>query len=204
MPSKAGDLILMIKNIVIRFLRRNEFESNALRHLYRKWYGVDVGLYSYGCFDFSRIPRGTKVGRYCSFAPTCSIFPRNHGLDYLALHPYLYNSVLGLVAGDTISNKPCVIEDDVWIGHNATITANVRTVGRGAVIAAGSVVTRDVPRYAIVAGNPARTLKYRFSQETISCVEASEWWLLDKSALAKLIRSNPEMIFSPEKYFEKN
>ncbi len=64
-----------------------------------------------------------------------------------------------------------VVEDDVWIGHGATIIAGV-TVGRGSVIAAGAIVTRDVPRYAIVAGVPARVIKMRFTHDEIQQHEA--------------------------------
>lgn len=190
--------------MLIKLLKRNEFESKHLRKVFKKKFKITVGLYSYGCFDIGRIPQGTIIGRYCSLAPTCYIFSRNHGIKFLSLHPYLYNSSLGLIPEDTINNIPCEIEDDVWIGHNATITPSVTKIGRGSIIAAGSVVTQDIPRYAIYAGNPAKLLKYRFDEETINKIEASKWWELDKDELSELIKNNGPMTYNPEQYYAQN
>jgi acetyltransferase-like isoleucine patch superfamily enzyme len=192
----------MLKQRLIKILRRREFDSKLLRKLFSRWYGVEIGMYSYGCFDPVRVPPGTRIGRYCSFSMTCQFFTRNHGTKYLALHPYLYNASLGLVEQDTIMHRPCVVEDDVWIGHNATITAGAGRLGRGAVIAAGTTVTRDVPPYAIVAGNPGRVIKYRFSPHVIEKIETTRWWEQDKAHLARLLREQPELVFNPERYFE--
>lgn len=191
----------MLKSALIKILRRRQLESRLLREMFRAWYGIDVGMYSYGCFDPARIPRGTVIGRYCSFSNTSHIFSRNHGVKYASLHPYLYNAALGLVQQDTIENGGCVIDDDVWVGHGVTITPGVNRVGRGAVIAAGAVVTRNVPAYAIVGGNPARIIKYRFGKEIIEKIEASRWWELEKEGFAKLLKNNPDFLFKPEKYF---
>ena len=68
-----------------------------------------------------------------------------------------------------------VIEDDVWIGSNSVILSGVK-IGRGAVIGAGSIVTKNVPKYAIVAGNPAKVIKMRFNDEEISKLEKLKWW----------------------------
>ena len=76
---------------------------------------------------------------------------------------------------DYISKGNVIIEEDVWIGSNAVILSGVR-IGRGGVVAAGSIVTKNVPRYSIVAGNPAKVIKYRFDEETIRKLESSEWW----------------------------
>lgn len=192
-----------MKNCLVSYLKRNQFESVMLRWLFRRWYDIDVGQYSYGCFDPARFPSGLKIGRYCSFATTCNFFSRNHGLDFISLHPYLYNSNLGIVKKDTIQQRQCRIEDDVWVGHNAIILPSVGKVGRGAVIAAGSVVTKDVPRYAIVAGNPAKVIRYRFNENVIKQIENSAWWMLDKKKISNLIKSNPMMMFEPEKFYEQ-
>lgn len=192
----------MFKNIYIKFLLRQEFESLRLRKLFSKRFRIEVGLYSYGCFDTTRIPVGTKIGRYCSFSKTCYFFSRNHGLKYISLHPYLYNAALGMVARDTIEHQSCVVEDDVWIGHNAIITASVMRIGRGAVIAAGATVTRNVPPYAIIAGNPGNIIKYRFDPIIIEKIEATRWWEKSKLELKQLISEMPDLIFTPEQYFE--
>jgi acetyltransferase-like isoleucine patch superfamily enzyme len=71
--------------------------------------------------------------------------------------------------------EPVVIGNDVWIGTGAIILRGL-SVGDGAVIGAGAVVTKDVPPYAIVAGNPARVIKYRFEEAVIKRIQASKWW----------------------------
>lgn len=184
----------------IRWLKRTtarEMESERLRRRFRERYGVEVGLYSYGCFDPRRIPAGTTIGRYCSFAPTAHIFNADHGLGFLSLHPYLYNPACGVVERETISRHACRVGDDVWVGHNATVLASVRRIGRGAVIAAGAVVTRDVDPYAIVAGVPATTRRLRFDPATIERIEASRWWELDRDRLRALIRDDPDFVYRP-------
>lgn len=184
--------------IVVRLLKKNEFESIWLRKIFSYFYGIDIGVYSYGCFDIKRVPRGTKIGRYCSFASTGIIFARNHGLQYMSLHPYLYNSTLGVVKEDLIPIKSCVISDDVWLGHNSIILPGVNYIGRGAVIGAGAVVTKDVPAYAVVAGSPAKIIKYRFSKKGISAIENSHWWEMEKDELSDFLVSHPGMCFRLE------
>jgi len=191
-------IITLIERLLIKF---NQLESRLLRLLYYRRYDVKIGMYSYGCFDNSRVPRGTRIGRYCSIAYTAYIFAKNHSLDYISLHPYFYNPSVALVEVPFRGSTQCRVEDDVWIGHNAIITPNVNFVGRGSVIGAGSVVTKNVPRYAIVAGNPAKIIRYRFSPETILLIEASQWWLMTKEQLKVFISSNPGFAFDPKTSF---
>lgn len=179
-------------------LRRREMSSRLLRLSLMKFHGVSVGMYSYGCFDPKRIGRGTSIGRYCSFASTSYRFNGNHGLQFLSLHPYLYNIRLGMVNKEMIVRSHCVIEDDVWLGHAALILPKVKLIGRGSVIAAGAVVTKDVPKYAIVAGNPAKVIKYRFDAATIERIENTRWWLKSKDEIAMMINENPELLYRPQ------
>jgi len=203
--------MLKLKNILMRrfygiiwrLLQRNEMTSYFLRKLRVQVFDVEVGLYSYGCFDPKRIANGTTIGRYCSFSSTCFRFNGNHGMNFLALHPYLYNTRLGMVKKESIVRTHCTIEDDVWVGHAAIILPNVKIIGRGAVIAAGAVVTKDVPRYAVVGGNPAKIIKYRFDQETIEKIEASKWWMLDMNSLSQLIKDKPELVYDPARTFRR-
>jgi len=186
----------------LRKMMRDEFEGAELRRHFVERYGISVGLYSYGCFDPARIARNTQIGRYCSFAPTAYVFNGNHGLSFLSLHPYLYNPALGVVEKETIQRTVCVFEDDVWVGHNAIVLPSVRRVGRGAVIAAGAVVTRDIPPYAIVAGNPATVKRYRFEPDVIAQIESTRWWTLSRVELAAWVREKPDLVYGPQRYFQ--
>lgn len=173
-----------------------ELTSEPLRGHYATL-GVKVGLYSYGCFGLRRVPAGVTIGRYCSFAPTAQIFLRNHGVPYLGLTANLYNAQLGVVEHDTLPYARMAIGHDVWIGHNATLLAGVGSVGRGAVVAAGAVVTRAVPPYAIVAGCPARVIRMRFDEATIALIEATRWWEGTPDDLRALVRDRPDLVFTP-------
>lgn len=191
-----------IHKIILKFYRRNEFESENLRKFFLKNYETQIGLYSYGCFDPKRIPRKTVIGRFCSFSPTCYFFNGNHPLHTITTHPYIYNPTLNLVTKENIKRTPCVVCDDVWIGHNAVILPSVDKIGRGAIVAAGAVVTKNVPPYAVLAGNPAKIMKYRFEKSVIKKIEESRWWEMSLDQLKKTMQENPSFIFTPEEYFE--
>ncbi|MBO9616383.1 MAG: CatB-related O-acetyltransferase [Dyadobacter sp.] len=171
-----------LKKVVFKVLRRREMDSDLLRELFQIQYRVAVGKYSYGCFDPERIPAGTQIGRYCSFGPGVRIFNGNHGINWASTHPYLYNPRLGYVEQERISRNALVIGDDVWIGANAIILPNVGSIGTGAVIGAGAVVTKDVPAFAIVAGNPATFIRSRFEQKHQEAILNSGIFNLPKDA----------------------
>ncbi|WP_051287228.1 CatB-related O-acetyltransferase [Algoriphagus mannitolivorans] len=117
-----------------------------------------------------------KVGKYCQIGRDVAFHPTNHPIDYLTTY---INSQL--FKGDLKSlktEKPILIGNDVWIGQGVIVLSGV-TVGDGAILAAGSVVTKDVEPYTIVAGNPARPIRKRFSEEIIQELLALQWW--DKS-----------------------
>ena len=187
----------LIEKLRIRWLLRDEYESTALRRHFAQRWGVEAGLYSYGCFDPWRVPRRTRIGRYCSFAKTARILDANHPIAALSTHPFLYEARFGITESDRIDPPWLEISDDVWISHNATIAPGCKAIGRGAIIGAGAVVTHDVPAYAIMAGLPARKLRDRFDAETIAAIEASRWWDMDKAALRDLVRRNPAAAYAP-------
>lgn len=197
-------MLNLLNRLRLKRMLRNQFESKELRDYFFKQYQIQVGMYSYGCFDSVRIAKGTQIGRYCSVSSTAYIFNGNHGLSFLTLHPYVYNTALGLVKEETILRTKCVIEDDVWLGHNSIITPNVTLIGRGAVVAAGAVVTKNVPPYSVVAGNPAKVIKYRFEPNIIAEIEKTQWWLKDVAEIKQMVDSNPSLIFSPAAYFNSS
>jgi acetyltransferase-like isoleucine patch superfamily enzyme len=187
----------LIEKLRLRWLLRDEYESIKLRtHFARRWQ-VEVGMYSYGCFDPWRVPGRTRIGRYCSFAKTARILDANHPITALTTHPYLYEARFGVVPVDRIDPPWLEIGDDVWISHNATITPGCKLIGRGAIIGAGAIVTRDVPAYAIMVGQPARKLRDRFDPDTIAAIEASRWWDHDKAWLAALAHDHPGAVYRP-------
>lgn len=197
----------MINNLIkiaIKLGKINEFENKHIRKIFSEKYDIEIGLYSYGCFDTSRIPQGTHVGRYCSFSKTATILNANHGIKFLTLHPYAYNKKLGATKENLVPRTRCVVEDDVWIGHNAVILPNVKRIGRGAVVAAAAVVTKDVPQYAIVAGVPARIISYRFPEEIIKKIELTRWWEWNKETLFEHIREKSDLLYRPEKLFSES
>ena len=154
--------------------------SKTLRKIFLHYHKVTIGSYSYGgCFDPQNIPAGTVIGRYCSFARNVYILNGNHPLSHKSLHPLFYNPVFGYVERLLIERTNLVVGNDVWIGQNVIILPSVSKIGDGAAIGAGSVVTEDVPPFAVVVGNPARIIKYRFTPETIEKIMASKWWEKD-------------------------
>lgn len=156
------------------------FYSSTLREILNIFHGVKVGAYSYGdCLIPGAFPAGVAVGRYVSIASGIRIFLRNHPIDHLSLHPFFYNSLLGLVQTDMITDSTLEIGDDAWIGDRAIITPGCSRIGIGAIVGAGAVVTKDVPDFAIVGGNPAKLLRYRFDDRTIAIILESRWWEKD-------------------------
>jgi virginiamycin A acetyltransferase len=187
----------LLDRVHLRWLLRDEYESLPLRALFAQRFRVEVGLYSYGCFDRWRVPPRTRIGRYCSFAKSARVLDANHPVEALTTHPFLYEAKFGVVPVDRIDPPWLEIGDDVWIGHNVTITPGCKAIGRGAIIGAGAIVTRDVPAYAVMAGMPASQLRTRFDAETIAALEASRWWELDRAGLAALVARAPETVFRP-------
>lgn len=130
----------------------------------------------------------TKIGKYCSVAPHVRLVCGNHPIEKnVALHPAFYTgrNIAGLNFHHIMDFEEynyvddgkwyCEIGNDVWIGSDVLILGGIK-VGNGAVIAAGSVVTKDVEPYAIVAGVPAKQIKSRFSERQIEFLETLKWW----------------------------
>ncbi len=176
---------------------RDQAFSKPLRAYFREHYRIDVGMYSYGCFDQWRMTGPIKVGRYCSISKTARSVPINHPYSALTTHPALYESQFGVVDESIHWDDVLTIEDDVWIGHYAVILPGCKFIGRWAIIGAGSIVTRDVAAYSIVAGNPARKLKDRFEPALVEAIEKTRWWEMSIEELRDAVRSDREAIFSP-------
>jgi virginiamycin A acetyltransferase len=171
---------------VARRLERGDFYSTTLRAIWAKYWGVEIGLYTHGgCFELWAMDRGTKIGRYCSIARGVSVINGNHPIAFKSTSGLFTDPSLGLIDQWLGEPNPLEIGNDVWIGINAIILPEVNRIGDGAVIGAGAVVHKDVPPYAIVLGNPARVVKYRFSEEIIAQLLEEKWWEKDLPELAR-------------------
>lgn len=156
--------------------------SGTLRKIEKKYYGIEIGIGTYGsCFVPDQTWTGfgnLKIGKYCSIAKGVCFYSRNHPYWRPSTSPLFYNRKFanGGVQSDTVEYGKLDIGNDVWIGQYAIILPSVRKIGDGAVIGAGAVVTKDVPDYSIVAGNPATIIKYRFDKNTLNRLKEIAWW----------------------------
>jgi len=191
--------VLQLKNLFALALR----ELNAIAIQWSVWFGalpqrhVTVGRHTYGLrlgtIPFVSAKAPVDIGSFCSIAYGVRILSHaDHPQNLPSLFPFRAR-VFGNPAGSgqapaaelAVTKGPISIGHDVWIGINAVILSGV-TVGAGAIIGAASVVTRDVPPYAVVAGNPARIIRFRFAPEIIERLLASRWWELSDAALKDL------------------
>ena len=166
--------------------------SHIIRELYEEEYGLHIGYGTYGgCWVNGQLKsQGYKIriGNYCSFAGNISILAVNHHMDWFSTHPLLSDEIDRSKFGIFKASKNrgiTEIGNDVWVGQNVVILPGCEKIGDGAIIGAGSIVTHNVPSYAIVAGNPARILRYRFDDETIAKLQASRWWEMNSEELRK-------------------
>ena len=177
-------------------LRSGRNPNNETRiHLEKlaRAYGFSIGAYSYGRpkVRFAESGRRLTIGRYCSIADKVEILlGGDHRLDWASTYPFA--AMRGLwpeadaPADYHASRGDVSIGHDVWLGSGCMILSGV-TVGHGAVVAARAVVARDVPPYAVVAGNPARVVRIRFDEATVAALVACAWWDLPHAAVARLV-----------------
>lgn len=141
---------------------------------------VEVGHYTYGDPKFLMWSdrECIRIGKFCSIADDVTIFGGGeHRTDWVTTYPLriIFGEKGAGSDGHPHTKGATTIGDDVWLGNGATILSGV-TIGSGAVIGARSVITRDVPPYAIVAGNPGRVIRMRFSSEQIDNLLSMAWW----------------------------
>lgn len=153
------------------------------------FYDSSIGRYSYIGYD-SEV-HNCEIGAFCSIANNFVAGGAMHPLDWVSTSPVFYR--VGGGTGVHLGNleiekvKRTIIGNDVWIGTRVIVMQGL-TIGNGAVIGAGSVVTKDVPPYAIVVGAPAKIIKYRFDDETINKLQRIKWWNLPDSKLKEYSR----------------
>jgi chloramphenicol O-acetyltransferase type B len=150
-----------------------------------------IGRHSYGDLKVRSWGEGTllEVGAFCSFASGVKVFlGGEHRVDWVTSFPFpeLWKELAGHFPGHPHSKGDVVIGNDVWFGTEAIIMSGVR-IGDGAVVGARAVVTRDVPPYAIVAGSPARLVRFRFEPSIIDRLVSLAWWHWDDQRIGKLL-----------------
>lgn len=151
-----------------KWRRQNKHNLTTAKNCFNaRW--VTVGNGTYGELDvrhFGNPEERVVIGNYCSIGPEC-VFMSGGEHRYDGLSTYPFRAKLGLTENESVTRGPIVLEDDVWLGFRSMVMSGV-TIGKGAVVAAGAVVTKDVPPYAIVGGVPAKVIKYRFSDAVIA------------------------------------
>ncbi len=137
-----------------------------------------IGRYCYGPLAKDNF-KVESVGSFCCFADGVDVV-WNHPLDMVTQHDFIYESYCCKeIKNQTVTygqlQKKFIIGNDVWLGQNVLLTNGIK-IGNGVRAAAGAVITKDVPDYAVVGGVPAKIIKYRFSDEEIEKLNQIAWW----------------------------
>lgn len=149
---------------------------------------LNLGKYSYLGSNSSVMD--TVIGNYCSVASYCAIGGDSHPTNFVSTSPIFYGqkSSLKKTWPETQKNdyiqSQVIIGNDVWVGEKCFIKGGV-TIGNGAVIGAHSVVTKDVPDYAIAVGSPAKVIKNRFDPDMIEKLLEIKWWNFSEAEIKK-------------------
>ena len=173
------------------------FGGNNVIHSHAVVSGSDIGQYTFvnrQCY----LP-DCVIGSFCSIADRVRIIMYKHpSRTYVSTSPVFYSTAKQCVETFTneqlyqeetrVDRHTAIIGNDVWIGEDARLLEGV-TIGNGAIVAAGAMVTKDVPPYAIVGGVPAKIIRYRFSDEQIKQLEILQWWNKDTKWLCSNVRA---------------
>lgn len=182
-----------IRKIGVKLAYTKTFISDKKRY--------SIGKHTYGVpmiFDASKQSTLT-IGDFTSISDNVRIFlDGEHRTDWVSMYPprgfsITHGTFLKTTDGHPRSKGNVTIGNDVWLAYGVTILSGV-TIHDGAVVGAGAVVAKDVPPYAIVAGNPATVIRYRFPQETIDKLLKIKWWQWD----AEKIEKNINILLSPD------
>jgi len=178
-------------DIIYYMFKLKDFINNTFEKLFPKkpdFGNIVIGEYTYGqplILDWTHKYR-LKIGKFCSIAGNVQILlDGNHRPDWVATYPFYLIEGVPKTEGHPSGRGDMNIGNDVWIGRNVIVLPGV-SIGNGAVVGAGSVVTKNVEKYSIVAGNPARPIRYRFTSEQIEKLEKIKWWDWDIAKIKKM------------------
>lgn len=186
-------LIWVIAKQYFRFFKHISF--HAFETDWRAINGIHITIGKYTSIDkHTKIKSYTYIGKNCnitkaeighyvSIANNVSIGQGEHDLSKPSTSSIFYENPY-----NQLTQENCIIGPDVWIGVDAVILRGVK-IGTGAVIGANSVVTKDVPDYAIVAGVPARVIKYRLDEKTQKYLSTAKWWEYSPSDAKKIFNN---------------
>ena len=151
---------------------------------------VFIDDYTYGMPEVITWDNSTKlkIGKFCSLASNIYILAGGeHRSDWISTYPF--NCLIDdfdYIKGHPSTKGDIIIGNDVWIGDSVKILSGVH-IGDGAIIGTASVVTKDIPPYAIAAGNPAKIIRYRFDEDTIEELLDIKWWNFREKDIIKIV-----------------
>jgi len=177
-----------LRKIVFHLIRKMEggyFYEETSRKLLKKYHDIELGYGTAGFIDLSKMARGVVFGNYCGISANVYRFNANHPPKYFTTHAFLFNPIFGCTKEDVLPRTKLIVGHDVWLGAGSIILPSVSSIGNGAIVAAGAVVVKNVDRYTIVGGNPAKKIGERFTPDVIDKLEQSKWWLLSRDDLKR-------------------
>ena len=181
-------------------IKRSNVHKTSVVYSGSEVINCSIGRYSYVGYDSQIV--NCDIGSFCSIAGNFIAGMAEHPILWASTSPVFENVKNSgprkrFSKHDLPPSKRTIIGNDVWIGSRVTVKGGVK-IGDGAIIAAGAVVTKDVPSYAIVGGVPATIIRFRFSEELINKMIQSKWWELSDSQLEE----SAKFIKDPEQFLQ--
>lgn len=181
----VNTLYIQYKHIRFRkkWLRQNKHNGTTANNIFDPQF-VNVGKATYGELNVIQFSSNhvLHIGNYVSIAQEVTfILDSEHYTDHISTFPFKVK-LLKTEKSESFGKGDIIVEDDVWIGYRSTIMSGVH-IGQGAVIAAGAVVTKDVPPYAVVGGVPAHIVKYRFNEDICHALKKMDYSILDEQSV---------------------